>query len=1174
MEGYKITDSEISVSDSTLQSTVDASKGITAEDLIGAEISQAYSYDLAKYLRDGGNDQTLIDAGFGIESIESAKEYNRITRGIGQPNYVSINDYREQYFAEKGWGIPEIVKSDTADDIFMNYVSGTDLNLQQQELMNQRIKEADESYREIYTPKVSQEQFMETYLEDKGYKTLSELKSRKQLSGETNNDYYNRLQENDAKILEALNDYTSKYGKLAVVQSGVAKVAQFAFVPARAIAPEVKASDISGMEWLVGGAQVALIVAPVVGGTLSKVIGTSASKIATTAVELSATGVFTVDATQNWDKMTPVERAISASMIGIIFGATVVNPIKTIIKGGKTVQTIEYSIEYGRANTVKILPDNLKEPFNKTVVAQKQRTVDLYKVKTTEIKLADAKLEYESYKQYSNMLTNEFDKQIAQRELSSMQSNIKNIEDGLFNLKNKLNNSETKLINTSTEYADKASKLAEDSLVLSDIQNLPKMLKESSDNLVERLMNPRNISEIKADIKIANDKLEQVIRNNPNDQNAWKTDIQNVRDLKSELALTESGGLNKLSNQIIKAKEQLSELKTIARETNSPTLKELLEIKIKGLEAQIKNTNSVYVDSINQMEIEWKGSRDGTTKPFTKTESGKYKIEDYPIKEDLGLLESPKQIDVKSELSIGELTKKESTQSQSELESLIRLNEQEIKNTDYMINKFKNKQSTDDELIGLLKERKTLTEKRLAEDRQKLALKEKETEVSPTLEKTLTIEEMDKSLPSTRETSIAKAERTKPKTEIPIREVADTKLFSAYPEVQGAELENVNEPESVPERFIDTDNVFSTETERESLFGVEPMPELIEKTDVSEKVSTFDKTILDVEPINVFELEEKTVLDTELEPITGVEVEPITKTETESELELQEKLKEQTKVEPETKLQTELVTKLVTETDIPIKTTTKMPIKDGDMPDNVLADKGQVKPGTIEWRQGNKWVVIPPRDDGSYHNEDKVYIDKPLPGTYKFAIGKGSAAKTLQVLGGVPRSDADIDMGWANVHISAKDKQLTMNVKGGKEAAETRWSEYEQMQDIDKQAYDFDGDGIPEGEITQGIPRGYKRKNIAPVGLQKVELPQYRMEDGTRVYLVNGNFVRHNYDTDFTQGGHSKVYPEFIPSKEIWIDRSLDTSVDRKATLLHEIKEYKAMGSAIGKGKEYEDAHT
>jgi hypothetical protein len=236
----------------------------------------------------------------------------------------------------------------------------------------------------------------------------------------------------------------------------------------------------------------------------------------------------------------------------------------------------------------------------------------------------------------------------------------------------------------------------------------------------------------------------------------------------------------------------------------------------------------------------------------------------------------------------------------------------------------------------------------------------------------------------------------------------------------------------------------------------------------------------------------------------------------------------------------------------PVETPTKTKIPPfipfGSLPAEVIDKAGKLKAGIIEWRQGIKWAVLPPREDGTYNNEDILYLDKPLPGTYKFAMGKGSAYKTLQVIGGAPKKDAVVDMGWAVVNIKAKE--LTMTFVGGQEAANDRWAEEKSLDDFDKASY-----AEPQ-EATMRIPKGTKR--TFPVqGLEKTLLPQYSKE-GVKVYLINGQYARDNLNTDFTMGGHSKVYPKFIPHGEVWIDNDLD-DVDRRATIVHELVEYRKM---------------
>jgi hypothetical protein len=233
-----------------------------------------------------------------------------------------------------------------------------------------------------------------------------------------------------------------------------------------------------------------------------------------------------------------------------------------------------------------------------------------------------------------------------------------------------------------------------------------------------------------------------------------------------------------------------------------------------------------------------------------------------------------------------------------------------------------------------------------------------------------------------------------------------------------------------------------------------------------------------------------------------------------------------------------------------------------DIPDE-WKKKGIPK-GVIEWRQGRKWVVVYP----PYGDENKMYLDKPLTGTTKFATGKGSAAKTLQILGGKPERDFDVDVGWAKVHVSTKGA-LKIDFKGGKEAVDERWAaEKERMEEYDRQSYE----DLPEETV-----RGRVAKAEPPRGLQKMLLPQYSSRK-LKVYAVNGDWIRNEYadvsigdrnGVDFTMGGHPKVYWKIIPSGEIWVEKSL-SPLERKPVILHEIEEYEKMKND---GIEYNDAH-
>lgn len=72
-----------------------------------------------------------------------------------------------------------------------------------------------------------------------------------------------------------------------------------------------------------------------------------------------------------------------------------------------------------------------------------------------------------------------------------------------------------------------------------------------------------------------------------------------------------------------------------------------------------------------------------------------------------------------------------------------------------------------------------------------------------------------------------------------------------------------------------------------------------------------------------------------------------------------------------------------------------------------------VIPGTIVWKQGLFWIIIPPP------YTKKFYSKRRPIGARGSATGKGSAKRTLQVIGGKVGRDIKVNVGWAIVHIKA-----------------------------------------------------------------------------------------------------------------------------------------------------------
>jgi hypothetical protein len=119
-----------------------------------------------------------------------------------------------------------------------------------------------------------------------------------------------------------------------------------------------------------------------------------------------------------------------------------------------------------------------------------------------------------------------------------------------------------------------------------------------------------------------------------------------------------------------------------------------------------------------------------------------------------------------------------------------------------------------------------------------------------------------------------------------------------------------------------------------------------------------------------------------------------------------------------------------------------------------------------------------------------------------------------------------------------------------------------------------------EVAITQAdlVERRERRRSgdLRKVTHQRDELPDAsrvhehlwkKLENGVRVWIVNGRLVRSAFDIDFTAGGHDHVY-EFVPEGEVWIDDAIEEK-ERGVVLLHELHERNRMAA----GWPYSKAH-
>jgi hypothetical protein len=101
-------------------------------------------------------------------------------------------------------------------------------------------------------------------------------------------------------------------------------------------------------------------------------------------------------------------------------------------------------------------------------------------------------------------------------------------------------------------------------------------------------------------------------------------------------------------------------------------------------------------------------------------------------------------------------------------------------------------------------------------------------------------------------------------------------------------------------------------------------------------------------------------------------------------------------------------------------------------------------------------------------------------------------------------------------------------------------------------------------EFRNGKP--YRQVPQAIYLAHYITLPDTQGE--VEVWLVDGNLVRNDYKTDYTEGGHGYVYP-WIPRPQIWIEDGVDHR-ELPFITTHEYLERRLMRDA---GLEYDRAH-
>jgi len=288
-------------------------------------------YDIAKYLRDNptqnGADQLEL-WGFSKGSIDFAKKYNDVNtkmEGFKLPD-GSYNGALALY--EKAVTAEELKAIGYSDEVIAKWLEHVDARVKTGVALTGESAYLQKQYRDY--AKIEQALYDVTdkiYAENPNLSEAEKVKLVKATSEYANFEKINKEMGDPFKT------------ELAIMKRiPVEVVSATVFSPARALKPDVKVSDIGGVEWAVGAANVALlVVTPIlggVGGTVVKGIGKG--------LEIGATAVYGTTLAIDWRNMTPAERIINTTItVGLtasILGKPFLNTMKKICNDPRVVQ--------------------------------------------------------------------------------------------------------------------------------------------------------------------------------------------------------------------------------------------------------------------------------------------------------------------------------------------------------------------------------------------------------------------------------------------------------------------------------------------------------------------------------------------------------------------------------------------------------------------------------------------------------------------------------------------------------------------------------------------------------------------------------------------------------------------------------------------------------------------
>lgn len=284
------------------------------------EYKSGEGYDLARYIRDNRDDPNTIKQlstvyGFSNESIKEAIQYanqdyyrsgnvENFVKELEQQGITDLNKEQIQMAAEY------ITTGDIKIDQSGSIASGA-LNAKQAVEVKKMFAKVDTSSLKTVASaaitdgdkqaNMSVNEFVANYLASRNidekeidkYKAVAEL------------------------------EYNNLYGEKQYIESKFINVAELIAPVFKALQPGKTKKDITGADWAISAAQLAMIVVAPALGAVGKAATTAGNvaRLSSKAVQVAAAGAFNAATIMDWDKMSTTEKVINSVINLAILGA-------------------------------------------------------------------------------------------------------------------------------------------------------------------------------------------------------------------------------------------------------------------------------------------------------------------------------------------------------------------------------------------------------------------------------------------------------------------------------------------------------------------------------------------------------------------------------------------------------------------------------------------------------------------------------------------------------------------------------------------------------------------------------------------------------------------------------------------------------------------------------------